>query len=202
MFTGIVVGTAPVEAVDETADGRRLRIGRGPLDGDLPDGASVSVSGTCLTVEDSDADAFEVFLAAETLDRTYLGDLDVGDAVNLERALRADDHLDGHVVQGHVDDTTTVEAVERVGEDWRYTFALPEDARYLVEKGSVALDGISLTVADIDRRAGTFDVAVVPTTEDLTTLSVTDPGDPVHVEYDVFAKYVESLLADHPATAE
>ncbi|QHS16652.1 riboflavin synthase [haloarchaeon 3A1-DGR] len=143
--------------------------------------------------DDTDGGVFEVFLASETVAKTYLGSLGVGDVVNVERAMPADGRFDGHLVQGHVDTVTTVEAIESVGEDWRFTFALPDDqARYVVQKGSVTLDGISLTVAD--RREDAFDVAIIPTTYDLTTLSEKDPGDPVHLEVDVIAKYVEGMV--------
>jgi riboflavin synthase len=191
MFTGIVEDTGTVRSVTETDDGRRLRLSHG-FD-DLHHGQSIGVSGVCLTVERFDDETFEVFLASETVAKTYLGAVETGDVVNLERALAADGRFDGHLVQGHVDTTATVEAVERVGEDWRYTFSLPRDVeRYVVSKGSVALDGISLTVAA--RGSETFDVAIIPTTYDLTSLSEKEPGDPVHVEVDVVAKYVESML--------
>jgi riboflavin synthase len=191
MFTGIVEATGTVRSVTATDDGRRLRISH-DFDG-LQHGQSISVSGVCLTVERYDDDTFEVFLASETVAKTYLGTVEAGDAVNLERALAADGRFDGHLVQGHVDTTATVEAVERLGEDWRYTFSLPHDVRqYVVSKGSVAIDGISLTVAA--RRADTFDVAIIPTTYDLTALSEREPGDPIHIEVDVVAKYVESML--------
>jgi len=160
---------------------------------ELREGQSVSVSGACLTVEEHGDGWFSLFLAEETLDRTYLGALEAGDAVNLERALPADGRLDGHFVQGHVDATGEVLAVERVGEDWQYTFSLPESqGRYVVEKGSIAVDGISLTVADRD--VETFRVAIIPETYELTTLSEKAVGDPVHLEVDVIAKYVESLV--------
>jgi len=195
MFTGIVEETGVVEsvAVDDD-DGRRLRIGTEAV-GEFSHGQSISVSGVCLTVEAFGDDWFEVFTAAETLDLTYLGDLGAGDPVNVERALPADGRLDGHVVQGHVDTTTTVAAVESVGEDWTFTFALPDGhEQYVARKGSIALDGISLTVADVNDEAGTFDVAVIPTTYEETTLREKAPGDPVHVEVDVLAKYAERLL--------
>jgi riboflavin synthase len=198
MFTGIVEETGEVLSVTDDGDGRRLRIGT-TFEG-LSEGQSVSVSGACLTVEEHGDGWFSLFLAAETVDRTYLGGLEAGDAVNLERALPADGRLDGHFVQGHVDATSAVRAVEQVGEDWRYTFAIPEgQAGYVVEKGSVAVDGISLTVADCD--AETFSVAVIPETYELTTLSEKAVGDPVHLEVDVVAKYVESLL-DGRATGD
>ena len=191
MFTGIVEATGEVAAI-ENADGTRLRIAA-PFSPDLNEGQSVSVDGACLTVEAYDEACFEVFLAAETLDRTTLGELSVGDRVNLERALPADGRFDGHVVQGHVDATAAIRSVERVGEDWTYAFDLPAGlADHVVEKGSIALDGISLTVAD--READRFTVAIVPTTYAETTLSEKGPGDSVNVEIDVLAKYVESLI--------
>jgi riboflavin synthase len=204
MFTGIVEETGEILDVEQSDGGRRLTIGT--TFRDLAGGQSISVSGVCLTVErhggDADADAadvdaahnwFSVFLAEETLSRTYLGDLSAGDRVNLERALPADGRLDGHFVQGHVDGTGAVTEIEQVGEDWRFSFSLPAGLdRYLAEKGSVAVDGISLTVAD--RTEEGFAVAIIPETYDLTTLSAKAPGDPVHLEVDVVAKYVERLV--------
>ncbi|MFK8211970.1 riboflavin synthase [Haloferax volcanii] len=193
MFTGIVEGPGEIVAVTDTDGGRRLRIRTDLAFDDLHHGQSIAVSGVCLTVEAFGDDWFEVFLAAETVEKTYLGDAVEGDRVNLERALAADDRFDGHIVQGHVDGTTTVTNVERVGDDWFFEFDLPESlSNYVVQKGSVCLDGISLTVAD--RREGSFAVAIIPTTYDLTTLSEKAVGDPIHVEVDVVAKYVESML--------
>jgi riboflavin synthase len=192
MFTGIVEETGAVIGVEEREGGRRLRIDH-DFDA-VEEGQSISVSGVCLTVERYADDWFEVFLASETVEKTYLGTLTIGEAVNLERAMPADGRFDGHIVQGHVDGVATVDAVERIGDDWLFTFDLPADLhRYVVDKGSVALDGISLTVAD--REDGHVSVAVIPTTYDLTTLSAKSPGDPVHVEVDVVAKYVEQLVA-------
>jgi len=193
VFTGIVERTGEITDVNETADGRRLTVAASGLD-DLHHGQSIAVSGVCLTVEAFDtADGwFEVFLASETVEKTYLGELSVGDPVNIERALPADGRFDGHVVQGHVDTTATVEAVEQVGEDWRYTFSLPaEMSQYVVEKGSIAVDGISLTVAR--REEEQFEVAIIPATREITTLSKKTVGDPVHLEVDVMAKYVERM---------
>jgi riboflavin synthase len=195
MFTGIVEETGRVERVEDTDGGRRLRIGT--TFEDLTAGASIAVDGACLTVEEFEPGAwFSVFLASETIDRTTFEGVEAGDSVNLERAMAADERFDGHVVQGHVDGTTEIHAVERVGDDWAYTFALPPElGRYVVEKGSVALDGISLTVARLDDEAGTFSVAIIPTTHEETTLSEKAAGDRVHVEVDVFAKYVERISA-------
>jgi riboflavin synthase len=218
MFTGIVERTGTVRARTETDDGLRLRVGVDGFD-DLHHGQSISVSGVCLTVEahgdvagdtagepaggggttptgdgeSSTEQWFEVFLASETVAKTYLGRVAVGDPVNLERAMPADGRFDGHVVQGHVDTVATVRAVEQVGEDWRFTFSIPDaHVDHVVDKGSVAIDGISLTVAATG--ATEFDVAIIPTTYELTTLSEKAVGDPVHLEVDVIAKYVETML--------
>ncbi len=209
MFTGIVEETGEVLAVADKPGGRRLRVGT-TFTG-LTQGQSVSVSGACLTVEDDGEGWFEVFLASETVDRTYLGTAEEGDRINLERALPAEGRLDGHFVQGHVDGTGEVLGVEQVGGvsasaasggpsdseesdgDWYFEFSLPDDqAKYVVEKGSIAVDGISLTVAD--RREDAFTVAVIPETYEVTTLSEKAVGDPVHLEVDVVAKYVENIL--------
>jgi riboflavin synthase len=224
VFTGIIEATGTVERVVDDEGGRRLRIAveesgegddeAGTAFGAFKHGESISVGGVCLTVEDwdeADGEWFSVFTAAETLEKTTLSEVEAGDLVNLERALPADGRLDGHVVQGHVDTTTEVVAVEQVGEDWTFTFALPDDhEQYVAPKGSIALDGVSLTVADVDdapdeqsggsqtssdQQAGTFSVAVIPTTYDLTSLSERRPGDSVNVEVDVLAKYVERMAA-------
>jgi riboflavin synthase len=201
VFTGIIEETGTVERVTEDADGRRLRIRTDDLS-DFSHGESISVSGVCLTVEDYDDEGFSAFTAQETLEKTSLDELAEGDTVNLERALPADGRLDGHVVQGHVDTTTEVVDVEQVGEDWTFTFALPAGhEQYVAQKGSIALDGISLTVADVDDQAGTFSVAIIPTTYDLTTLSEREPGDEVNVEVDVLAKYVERMAAYESSSA-
>jgi len=193
VFTGIIEATGVVTDVTDTDDGRRVRIETDAFD-EYEHGQSIAVSGVCLTVESYDASGFSVFTAEETLDATTLSDVAVGERVNLERALPAGGRLDGHVVQGHVDTTTTVEAVESVGADWRFTFALPDGfGQYVARKGSVALDGISLTVASVDDDAGTFDVAIIPTTYSETTLADRASGDAVNFEIDVIARYVERL---------
>jgi len=191
MFTGIVEATGEVLRVVDDEGGRRIRLST-PFEG-LDHGQSISVSGACLTVEEySDGEWIELFLARETLDRTFFDTLEESDRLNLERAMPADGRFDGHIVQGHVDATAEVVGIEREGEDWTYTFSLPDGHRdYLVEKGSITVDGISLTVAA--RREDTFDVAIIPTTYDETTLSAKSVGDPVHLELDVVAKYVEQL---------
>jgi riboflavin synthase len=195
MFTGIVEESGEVADVTKTDDGRRLRIRADEVAADLDRGQSVSVSGVCLTVEAQEPGWFEVFLASETVAKTYLDTVEAGDPVNLERAMPADGRFDGHVVQGHVDTTAEAVDVRQVGEDWEYEFTIPEGfGRYVVDKGSVAVDGISLTVAD--RGEDTFSVAIIPETRRVTNLSEKEPGDPVHLEVDVIAKYAERLLED------
>lgn len=190
MFTGIVETTGEVRDVSDDGDGRRVRI-RVDFDG-LHHGQSIAVNGTCLTIEEHAEDGFAVFCSTETLDRTTLSGVEPGDGVNLERALPADGRLDGHFVQGHVDATAEIRNIEQVDEDWCFEFSLPADvSRYVVEKGSITVDGISLTVADL--REESFTVAIIPATYDLTTLSECEVGDPVNLEVDVIAKYVERL---------
>ena len=194
MFTGIVEETGEVTFVEDGPEGRRFGVSASFCD-ELEHGQSVAISGACLTVEGvttDGGDEFGLFCSEETLERTYLGSLEPGDAVNLERALPADGRFDGHFVQGHVDGVAEVTEIEQVGDDWTFGFSLPDDlAPYVVEKGSIGVDGISLTVAEL--RAGSFSTAIIPATYDLTTLSAKAVGDPVHLEVDVVAKYVESL---------
>lgn len=214
MFTGIVEETGRVRSLthpDATAADAVLVVEADVASRDAGLGDSIAVAGVCLTVTRLDADgAFAVDVMPETLRRTSLGALRPGAAVNLERALPADGRLGGHVVQGHVDGTATLLA-RRPGPRWdELTFALPAAlAPYVATKGSVTLDGVSLTVAAVDAAAGgeaggeggeTFTVCLVPTTLERTTLGALAPGDAVNVEVDVLAKYVERLLA-HGAVA-
>ncbi|MFC4550665.1 MULTISPECIES: riboflavin synthase [Halorussus] len=198
MFTGIVEEVGEVREVADAEDGRRVTVAGDEVAADLERGQSVSVSGVCLTVEEHGPGWFEVFLASETVAKTYLGGIEAGDEVNLERAMAADGRFDGHLVQGHVDTTTEVVDVREVGEDWTYEFAIPEGyGQYVVNKGSVALDGISLTVAE--RGEDTFTVAIIPETRAVTNFSEKEPGDPVHLEVDAIAKYAERLLEESGA---
>jgi riboflavin synthase len=193
MFTGIVTGTGTIREVTTDADGRRLRIETDAL-GEFEHGESIAVNGVCLTVEEYGEDWFSVFTATETLEKSTFDDAEPGTQVNLERPLSADGRFDGHVVQGHVDTTTTVEAIEQVGEDYTFTFAQPPGyEQYLASKGSVTIDGVSLTVAEIDDAAGTFDIAIIPTTYAETRFGEYAVGDRVNVEVDVIAKYVARL---------
>jgi riboflavin synthase len=187
MFTGIVTGTGRVLSLSRRAGGARLCVI--PPRGEKPfrRGESVSVSGVCLTAL-SAGRRFEADLSSETLARTSLGLLRPGDLVNLERALRWGDRLSGHFVLGHVDAVARIRAIRKAGAGRVYRFAIPRGlARYVVEKGSVALDGVSLTVAR--RRPGEFDVAVIPETLRKTTLAQRRSGEVVNFEADVFARY-------------
>ncbi|WP_224268837.1 riboflavin synthase [Haloprofundus salinisoli] len=193
MYTGLVEATGRISKTEPAAEGRRLRV-ETPLASDLAVGDSAAISGVCLTVERRSDDWFEAFATEETLARTYLSDLRVDDAVNLERPMPVDGRFDGHVVKGTVDTTGTVAEIREQEKGVEFAFEVPDSfAGYLVEKGAVAVDGASLTVADYDDRR--FTVAAIPETLRLTTLTEKDIGDPVHLEADVLAKYVERRLA-------
>jgi len=194
MFTGLVEEVGTVRSVTPVGDGARVVIEAALVLSDAELGASIAVNGCCLTVVEFDGDSWAADAVPETLERTNIGNLDPGDAVNLERPLAANGRYGGHVVQGHVDATATITSVTELDDgSYRYTFALPPSlAAYVVEKGSVALDGISLTVASVD--ASSFSIAVIPHTHEVTTLGRRTVGDAVNVEADVLAKYVERLV--------
>lgn len=200
MFTGIVEELGEVVSLERLGDSARLRL-RGALTTDgLGHGDSVAVNGVCLTAVDIGDGAFTADVMAETLDRSSLGALRVGSRVNLERAVPVGGRLGGHVVQGHVDGVGTVLS-RTPGERWEVVaVALPADlARYVVEKGSITVDGVSLTV--VDAADDHFTVSLIPTTCELTTLGGRQPGEPVNLEVDVLAKYVERLLTHAPPGA-
>jgi riboflavin synthase len=193
VFTGIVEELGEVVGLTGLDDSVRLTV-RGPA---VVEGArrgdSIAVNGVCLTVVETSGDAFTADVMRETLDRSSLGALTPGAPVNLERPMRLDGRLGGHLVQGHVDGTGVIEERTR-SEHWDVVrISLPHDlARYVVHKGSITVDGVSLTVASVDE--GSFTVSLIPTTLELTTLGRKQPGDPVNLEVDVVAKYVERLL--------
>ncbi|MEW9527978.1 riboflavin synthase [Microbispora sp. NPDC049125] len=193
MFTGIVEELGEVVAVEPLGRAARLTVRGKTVTGDAGHGDSIAVNGVCLTVAGIDGEAFTADVMKETLDRSSLGALLPGSRVNLERAVRADQRLGGHIMQGHVDGTGTVLSREP-GEHWEVVrISLPAGlARYVVEKGSIAVDGVSLTVVGVDGES--FSVSLIPTTLELTTLGRKGPGDPVNLEVDVIAKYVEKLL--------
>jgi riboflavin synthase len=193
MFTGIVEEQGMVVAVVDLVDSTRLTI-QGPLaTSDASPGDSISVSGVCLTVVDVVDDTFTADVMRETLVRSSLGKAAVGVPVNLERAARVDSRLGGHIVQGHVDGTARVTGIE-ASEHWTtLSFAIdPRLNRYLVEKGSITVDGVSLTV--VDAGDSVFSVSLIPTTLEMTTLGTRSVGDVVNIEVDVIAKYVERLM--------
>jgi riboflavin synthase len=195
MFTGIVEELGEIEGIESAPDSVVLSV-RGPLvTQDAVHGASIAVNGVCLTVVDVKDEVFTADVMRETLDKSSLGALEPGSRVNLERPVRLSDRLGGHLVQGHVDGVGTIISREP-GERWDVvTFALPAHlSRYLVDKGSVTIDGISLTV--VEAGEDRFSVALIPTTLALTTLGHKKPGDPVNLEVDVIAKYVERMFGD------
>jgi len=201
MFTGIVEELGEVTALTDRGDSMRLTV-RGPLvlEGTRR-GDSVAVNGVCLTVVDVEGETFTADVMRETLDRSALGALTAGSPVNLERPMRLDGRLGGHLVQGHVDGTGRIEQ-RTASQHWEVVrISLPPDLeRYVVHKGSITVDGVSLTAASV--APGELTVSLIPTTLAMTTLGRKDVGDPVNLEVDVVAKYVERLLSrpDQPAT--
>jgi riboflavin synthase len=192
VFTGLVADLGTVTAVDATADGVRLAVATA-LAPELSEGDSVAVNGVCLTATAIADGHFSADVMHESLRRSSLAEVAPGSSVNLELPLRATDRLGGHVVQGHVDGVGVVRATRADGFSRVVTFeAPPELLRYVVEKGSIAVDGVSLTVAAID--ADSFSVALIPETLERTTLGTATLGRPVNLEVDVLAKYVEKLV--------
>jgi riboflavin synthase len=193
MFTGIIEVLGRVEELRTEGTSARLVVRAPELVADLRIGDSVAVNGVCLTVTECRDGRLGFDAVAETLEKTALGELQVGSEVNLERAMRAGGRLDGHIVQGHVDGTGTVRSLEQSGEDVRLTIDCEgEFAELLVEKGSVAIEGVSLTVVDVEPRG--FDVALIPHTLSVTTLGGLAPGRRVNLEADVLGKYVKRYL--------
>ena len=194
MFTGIVEELGTVRGVHRIGGGARIEIAATQVLDDTSIGASIAVNGCCLTVVELGEGGFAADAVTETLRRTQLGDLDVGDAVNLERPVRLADRLGGHLVQGHVDAVGTIRSRESQADgSQRVEFtAPPQVVRYVVEKGSITVDGVSLTVAELLDDG--FAVAVIPHTLAVTTLGTKQLDDPVNLEVDIVAKYVERLL--------
>jgi riboflavin synthase len=192
LFTGLVEDLGTVASVDATADGVRISI-ESRLAQELSEGDSVSVNGVCLTAVGLCGPRFGADVMHETLRRSSLGDVEAGSRVNLELAVRASDRLGGHIVQGHVDGVGVVDAVREDGFARVITIAAgPDLLRYVVEKGSIAVDGVSLTVAALTDSS--FDVSLIPETLERTNLGVAREGTPVNLEVDIVAKYVEKLV--------
>jgi riboflavin synthase len=192
MFTGLIADVGTVESIDGGGGGARLRIASA-LGVELEPGDSVAVSGACLTAVEPGPDGFAADVMNQTLELTRLGVLEPGSEVNLEPALRAGDRLGGHIVQGHVDAVASVTAVEADGFARRVRVELPGDLdRYVVERGSIALDGVSLTVAGLEGRI--VEVSLIPETLQRTTFGSIEPGAAVNVEVDLIARHAERLL--------
>lgn len=194
MFTGLIETVGTVVAVQSVGAGKRFRIRAPEVAGSLALGESVAVSGACLTVVSFNQETFEVDVVQETLSRTTLRDLKIGDSVNLERSLRPTDRLGGHFVQGHVDGTGTIESfsLDETG-NFRLRIRLPDHVRkFAIEKGSIAVDGVSLTIASLTEEG--VEIALIPFTMEHTTFRVKRPRDRVNVEIDLLAKYVFQFL--------
>lgn len=193
MFTGIIEELGTVRTIETRGENARIVIGARVVTEGTNHGDSISVNGVCLTALDIQPDSFAADVSRETLSRSTLGNLKPGTPVNLERAVTPATRLGGHIVQGHVDARGTFESVEDHGESWTVRFSFPtEIGRYLVFKGSVAVEGISLTIANLGDDY--FEVAIIPKTWEVTNLSHLNPGDGVNLEVDVIAKYVERLV--------
>ena len=194
MFTGIIESVGEIAAIDESAEFRTIRVRAGSILDGVASGASIAVNGVCLTVRTFDPGSFTADLSRETLERTSLKDLRAGTTVNLERPMRADGRFGGHIVQGHVDGVGKIRSFDRDGDNWNLRVEVPEAGlRYIVEKGSIAIDGISLTVAAL--KASVLEVAIIPHTLENTNLRQAKAGDAVNLEFDVIAKYVERMLS-------
>jgi riboflavin synthase len=193
MFTGLIEDLGTVEAIDRGDDGARLRISTS-LASEVSEGDSVAVNGCCLTATGINADGFETEAMNQTLEVTALADVEEGSRVNLELAMKAGERLGGHIVQGHVDGVGTVAAVENDGFARRIRVELPPELlRYVVDKGSITLDGVSLTVAELGETWA--EVSLIPETLERTNLTEAVPGSRLNVECDIVAKYVERLVA-------
>jgi riboflavin synthase len=195
MFTGIIQQTGTIEAIDRLSAGARVVI-RIDGDDDFARGESVAVNGVCLTVMPQPEGALSTDVSSETLRRTTLGSLKAGTRVNIERALAVGDRLGGHIVQGHVDTVGALVSIEKDGEFAMYRWSFPPDqAALVVSKGSIAVDGVSLTIVDPDGTS--FGAALIPETLRRTNLGASRAGDPVNLEFDMIAKYVRNLTAPY-----
>jgi riboflavin synthase len=194
MFTGIIEGSGAISAIRPSGQGRRLSVTAGFLLNGTKIGDSIAVNGACLTVVTLSGARFDADVSPETIDRTTLKHAKTGDRVNLERALTLSGRLDGHLVSGHIDGTATITHKTKKGNAILIGFAVsPELARYMIPKGSVAVDGISLTINTCNETG--FEVGVIPHTAEMTTIGIKAVGDDVNIENDMIGKYVEKFLA-------
>jgi riboflavin synthase len=195
MFTGIVAELGTVEQVAETVTGRRIEIDGGALVADMNVGDSIAINGVCLTAVEIARSTVTVDVVQESLDRSNLGLLAAGTRIDLERPMAASGRFDGHIVQGHVDGVGTIESIVPEGDAVRMRISMsPELARYVVEKGSVTVDGVSLTVTAVGTEPS-LEIVLIPHTLEVTVLGLREPGDKVNLEMDVLAKYVERLMS-------
>jgi riboflavin synthase len=193
LFTGIIEELGQIAALERGADGAKIKIAARVVTKDTNEGDSISVNGVCLTALDVKADGFTADVSQETLDKSTLGRLQAGARVNLERAVTPSTRLGGHIVQGHVDSRGKFVSATRNGDFWTVRVSYPREiGQYLVYKGSISVEGISLTIAALG--ADYFEIAVIPKTWELTNLSGLKAGDEVNLEVDVIAKYVERIL--------
>jgi riboflavin synthase len=193
VFTGLIEELGRISAFEQRGENARLTVSASTVTAGTANGDSIAVNGVCLTARDVTAEKFAADVSKETLDRSTLGGLAVGSPVNLERAVTPATRLGGHIVQGHVDARGTFISATKNGDFWTVRIGYPSEiARYLVHKGSVAVEGISLTVAAL--ADDHFEIAVIPKTWEMTNLSSLRPGDPVNLEADVIAKYVERMV--------
>ncbi|HSQ77436.1 MAG TPA: riboflavin synthase [Nitrospirota bacterium] len=194
MFTGIIEEMGSVKALRHEAGAARLAVSASTVLGGTAPGDSICVNGVCLTVVEMDKSGFSADVAVETLKVTNLGELKAGEKVNLERALQLSARVGGHLVSGHVDAVGRIREKREEGNGWRIFIDAPDTVlRYVIKKGSIAIDGISLTVADVDKKG--FSIAMIPHTAKLTTLGFKSAGAGVNLETDIIGKYVERLLA-------
>ena len=192
MFTGIITDIATVRAIEKTGD-TRFEFTTSFDTSKIVLGASIACNGACMTVIETGDDWFAIEASAESLSRTTLGDLAVGSKVNLEQATRVGDELGGHIVSGHVDGVATLTKRVPEGDSLRLTFEVPEEfAKYIASKGSVTLEGVSLTVNEVD--GNTFGINLIPHTQTETTLGSKQPGDRINFEIDMLARYVARML--------
>jgi riboflavin synthase len=199
MFTGIIEELGTVASFVPNDGGAKMDVKASVVTADSREGDSISVNGVCLTALDIKSDSFSADLSQETLDRSTLGNLEVGSRVNLERAVTPSTRLGGHMVQGHVDARGEFISADNHGDFWTVRIGYPKElSRYLVHKGSIAVEGISLTIAALTDSY--FDIAIIPKTWQLTNLSTLNPGDAVNLEADVIAKYVERMIGDRTFT--
>jgi riboflavin synthase len=199
MFSGIIETTGKITKIEQTTDGAKLTLTSNISSAEVSLGESICINGACMTVTAIGETELRFDVSVESLRRTNLGDLQPGSLVNLERSLRLNDRLSGHVVSGHVDGVGRIQSVQPEGDSFLYTFEIPRElSRYLVEKGSVAVDGISLTVFRCQPTS--FTCAIIPHTHQVTTLHAKNPGDKVNIECDMQGKYIEKFVSDAVAS--